>query len=151
VHADTGPVVEVAPGAINPFDNEEPDINGHGVQLYVGSDSGGGAWIVVPSPGQHAARVRPLAGWGSLRLLSAEWTPTQNGFAVQLTVELPPGAGSRESPVALDVLINETVPGRARRRGQLVLSGAEGEFVYLRGDRHDAGALIEFAIGEEHG
>ena len=38
---------------------------------------------------------------------------------------------------ALDVVVNETAPGRERRRGQLVLCGAAGEFVYLRGDRHD--------------
>jgi hypothetical protein len=45
-----------------------------------------------------------------------------------------------------DVLVNETAPGRERRRGQLVLSGAQGEFVYLRGDRHDSPRLIPLMI-----
>jgi hypothetical protein len=49
-------------------------------------------------------------------------------------------------PVSLDVLVNETAPGRERRRGQLVLSGAHGEFVYLRGDRHDRNRLLPFMI-----
>ena len=31
-------------------------------------------------------------------------------------------------------------------RGQLVLSGARGEFVYLRGDRHDAASLLPFLV-----
>jgi hypothetical protein len=45
------------------------------------------------------------------------------------------------------VIINETAPGRERRRGQLVLSGARGEFVYLRGDRHDDVArLLRFSL-----
>jgi hypothetical protein len=46
----------------------------------------------------------------------------------------------------LDVLVNETVPGRERRRGQLVLSGGRGEFVYLRGDRHDPTSALLFDI-----
>jgi hypothetical protein len=50
------------------------------------------------------------------------------------------------SEIGLDVIVNETVSGRARRRGQLVLSGAAGEFVYLRGDRHDPGRLLRFTL-----
>ena len=37
--------------------------------------------------------------------------------------------------LSIDVLVNEMSPGRQRRRGQLVLSGARGDRVYLRGDR----------------
>jgi hypothetical protein len=57
-------------------------------------------------------------------------------------VALPPDC----TELALDLLVNETAPGRARRRGQLVLSGADGEFVYLRGDRHDPSRLPGFII-----
>jgi hypothetical protein len=46
----------------------------------------------------------------------------------------------------MDVVINETVSGRERRRGQLIMSGARGEFVYLRGDRHDSGRLIPMLV-----
>ncbi len=42
-----------------------------------------------------------------------------------------------EAPFHFDLIVNERPPERERRRGQLVLSGARGEFVYLRGDRHD--------------
>jgi hypothetical protein len=45
------------------------------------------------------------------------------------------------------VLVNESAPGRDRRRGQLVLSGARGEFVYLRADRHERERLLRFAVG----
>ena len=46
----------------------------------------------------------------------------------------------------LDVLVNDAEPGRLRRRGQLVMSGADDEFVYLRGDRHDPSRLIPFSV-----
>jgi len=42
--------------------------------------------------------------------------------------------------------VNEIAPGRDRRRGQLVLSGAGGEFVYLRADRHERDRLLQFTL-----
>ena len=45
--------------------------------------------------------------------------------------------------MGFDLLINELLPDRARRAGQLVWSGGNG-WVYLRGDAHDmtqAGSL----------
>jgi hypothetical protein len=48
------------------------------------------------------------------------------------------------APIAVDVIVNETAPGRERRRGQLVMSGANGEFAYLAGDRHDPARLLQF-------
>jgi hypothetical protein len=50
--------------------------------------------------------------------------------------------------VAADVIVNETVAERVRRRGQLVLSGAAGEFVYLRGDRHECARLLRFSLAD---
>jgi hypothetical protein len=44
--------------------------------------------------------------------------------------------------VAFDLIVNDAAAGRTRRRGQLVLSGSRGEFVYLRGDRHDPHAML---------
>jgi hypothetical protein len=38
--------------------------------------------------------------------------------------------------VGFDLIINEMLPGRTRRVGQLVWSGGGG-WVWLRGDRHD--------------
>jgi hypothetical protein len=43
---------------------------------------------------------------------------------------------------AIDLIVNEMPRGRHRRRGQLVLSGGIGEFVYLRGDRQDDDRLV---------
>ncbi|MFI5310574.1 MAG: heparinase II/III family protein [Gemmatimonadales bacterium] len=139
--------VFVPAGAVNPYDNEQPDINGHGVQLYLRTPDDGGAWVIVPEPGQAEARVRPVAGWGALELRRASWRRTPEGFDVRVHVALGERVASG-IPVLLDVLINETAPGRERRRGQLVLSGAEGEFVYLRGDRHDRSRGVMLLVEE---
>ena len=67
VRVDAKEIVYRASDAINPFD-EHPDINGHGVQLYVRTFFGAvGAWIVVPEPGANAARTRTLAQSGSIQ------------------------------------------------------------------------------------
>jgi hypothetical protein len=49
---------------------------------------------------------------------------------------------------SLDVIVNEMSPDRERRRGQLVLSGGHGEWVYLRGDRQDPDRALSFRISE---
>jgi len=143
VIVEADPLVFVPPGAVNPFDNEHPDINGHGVQLYLTTEDDGGAWMLVPEPGTDRVRVRALEGWGSIGPPVARWRPVHGGFELRATI--PAGAGE-SGLFALDVLINETAPGRARRRGQLVMSGAEDDFVYLRGDRHDPARLVPFAV-----
>ncbi len=133
--------------AVNPYDNEPPDINGDGVQLYLRTLDNGGAWLLVPEPTAKSGMVRARAidGWGSLKLGRTSWRRTREGY--ELRVEVP----MREplqvgSDLALDVLVNETAPGRERRRGQLILSGPDGEFVYLRGDRHDPARLLHFTV-----
>jgi len=50
---------------------------------------------------------------------------------------------------AVDVLVNEKPAGRERRRGQLVLSGAHGEFVYQVGDRQDRHRLLHVQFADE--
>jgi hypothetical protein len=47
---------------------------------------------------------------------------------------------------AIDVLINDMFPDRERRRGQLVLSGARGERVYLRGDRQPLDRFLRVRV-----
>jgi hypothetical protein len=135
------------PSAVNPYDNEHPDVNGHGVQLYLTTPFDGGAWMIVPQPGLPNARVRRLAGWGALELRRAVWQPTSNGYQLCVDIGLPGRAEMREYPLTLDVLVNEMPAGRERRRGQLVLSGAFGEFVYLQGDRHDRARLVPMVVG----
>ncbi len=132
---------------VNLYDNEPPDINGDGVQLYVRAGDDGGAWVLVPETAGRAGavRARPITGWGSLKLSRTAWRRTREGYELRAEVGLrePLGVGSE---FALDVLINEIAPDRERRRGQLILSGPDGEFVYLRGDRHDPSRLVRFTI-----
>ncbi len=133
--------------AVNPYDNEPPDINGDGVQLYVRTAEDAGAWVLVPETAGRAGtvRARPIDGWGSLKLARAAWRRTREGYELraEVAVRQPLEVGSE---LALDVLVNEIGPDRERRRGQLILSGPDGEFVYLRGDRHDPARLLQFSI-----
>jgi len=132
----------VAIDAENPLDNEPAAINGAGVQLYVVAGERKGGWILAPIAASRDVGVRAIEGWEKGLTMSAQWQPTESGYAIVVEVALP--AGTIEA--ALDVIVNETAPGRERRRGQLVLSGARGEFVYLRGDRHDVARLLRFTI-----
>jgi len=127
---------------VNPLDNEPAAINGDGVQLYVSAGDRRGGWLLVPVEHAEEVEQRPVEGWQEGLAVNATWQPTSDGWSLAATVALPAGTRS----VALDVLVNESAPGRARRRGQLVLSGAAGEFVYLRGDRHDASHLLRFTV-----
>jgi hypothetical protein len=112
------------------------------VQLYIVSGGRKGGWLLVPDPTSRDVGVRSIEGWEKGLSVRAKWEPTESGYALVAEVALQAGA----TDVALDVIVNETAPGRERRRGQLVLSGARGEFVYLRGDRHDVAQLLRFVI-----
>src|SRR5690348_7010860 len=65
------------------------------------------------------------------------WRRTRQGYCVTLAVAWPEWhrahVGGR---VGFDLLVNEMLPGRVRRAGQLVWSGGNG-WVWLRGDRQD--------------
>ncbi|CAA9289850.1 MAG: hypothetical protein AVDCRST_MAG11-32 [uncultured Gemmatimonadaceae bacterium] len=95
----------------------------------------------VSRASQHTALDAPV---------DAAWRPEPGGYALRASVPLGAlGALGREARVVrLDVVVNETGPDRARRRGQLVLSGGAGDFVYLRGDRQPLERLIPFAIDD---
>jgi hypothetical protein len=134
--------VFVPADAVNPLDNEQPDINGHGVQLYVRSAAGSGGWVIVPDAQSSSARVRPVLGSGMATAPTATWKRAPTGFEVHIDLPLAHSPGEFD----LDVIVNDAAAGRARRRGQLVMSGAEGEFAYLRGDRHDMGRLLQFTV-----
>jgi hypothetical protein len=121
--------------AVNEYDNEPAEINGDGVQLYVQGDNGSSGWTLIPERDSSEVRVRPIEGWTSPRAVTARWRVDGKGYVVDVDL---PGAPFG----AIDIIINEMPFGRERRRGQLVLSGARGEFVYLRGDRHEVHHLI---------
>ena len=131
--------------AANEMDNEHPDVNGDGVQLYLASDAHLYGWRLVPEAGGAAVRVGEVRGMGGGTAPTARWRRAGTGYVVECALELPPSALA-EMPFGLDVVVNETAPGRERRRGQLVLSGARGEFVYLRGDRQPADRALPFVI-----
>ena len=125
--------------AVNAYDNESPDINGDGVQLYLSSSHGLSGWMLVPELESNRVRVRQLEGWVEPLSINATWARAEDGY--RLDVEITDCI-----PTAIDALINEMPAGRERRRGQLVLSGAAGEFVYLRGDRHEATRLLPLRL-----
>lgn len=131
---------------VNPFDNEQADTMGSGLQLYVRTPDGSGAWMLVPDAANEIVRVRPITGWGSWAVPQARWRERGAGYEMRVEVPLPDVVVGGEYPLDVDVVINETTSGRERRRGQLVMSGARGEFVYLRGDRHDPAHLIPLVL-----
>ena len=142
----SGPLTFVPEGAVNRYDNEAPDINGDGLQLYLIDASGASAWVLVPdssSPSEGTVRARVIDGWTSPRDVRATWHRTDDGYAIQARVPWQTTAGAE---LAIGVVINEMPAGRERRRGQLVLGGRPGEFVYLRGDREDRSELLRFTI-----
>jgi hypothetical protein len=135
VTVDQSAATFAGPDAVNPYDNEHPDINGDSVQLYVRSDDALACWMLIPELGGDRVRVRAIEGGAAGRPLVARWERAGKGYRISIELPGPPIA-------ALDILINEMPRSRERRRGQLVLSGAAGEFVFLRGDRHDPDRLV---------
>jgi heparinase II/III-like protein len=141
-----GPLTFAAANAVNRYDNESPDINGDGVQLYIADERGAGGWVLVPADAgdeNAGVRARVIDGWADARHLHAEWHRLAEGY--ELRVHLEHTARSGEPYVfSLGVVVNEKPSERERRRGQLVLGGHPGEFVYLRGDREVLARLPRF-------
>jgi hypothetical protein len=128
--------------SINPYDNENADINGDGAQLYLSSDEGLSAWMLVPQSGSTIVRTRQLEQWPANVAMSAVWSATPHGYTIDVEID-------HSIPKAIDILINEKPLTRERRRGQLILSGGRGEFVYLRGDRHEPTQLVPIRLTDE--
>ena len=83
-------------------------------------------------------RVRSVSDMpGDPAVVRGAWRRTDHGYRVTLAVSWPEGflthVGGR---LGFDLLVNEMLPGRERRAGQLVWSGGDG-WVWLRGDRQD--------------
>jgi hypothetical protein len=119
--------------APNPeFDNENPDVNSDGVQLFVATSFFYG-WVVVPDSDDHTAvRATPVSGTDAEPgMVRGGWAATDRGYRLTLALALPDAAEG----YGFDLLINRMEPGRERRSGQLVWSGAAGERLYLAGDR----------------
>jgi hypothetical protein len=131
----------------NPLDNEDPDINSDGIQLYLHLPDCGahGSWLLVPEV-PSGVRCTLRSGGGPLPPLDAEWRLTPDGYRVRCS--LPRGASGQgiDRLFRLNVVINEISRDRERRRGQLVATGTRDEWVYLRGDREDPGRMLAFEI-----
>jgi hypothetical protein len=129
-------------GGTNRLDNENADVNGAGIQLYLRTDDALAGYVLVPNPVDDTVNIRPISGWGSAIPVEPTWTATDNGYVVEIHI---PGLKTG-TVIDVDVIVNEKPANRERRRGQLVLSGGAGEFAYLRGDRHDADRLIPILL-----
>ncbi|HJU72339.1 MAG TPA: heparinase II/III family protein, partial [Gemmatimonadaceae bacterium] len=128
--------------AENPLDNEHPDVNSDGIQVHIGE----WMWLLVPEePAPNVRVTLRRSGKPQAPRLSARWRATPAGYSMRITLPLEPIANS-DGAFSVDVIVNEISPGRERRRGQLVLSGARGEWIYLRGDRQDATRFLRFKI-----
>ncbi|PYP76742.1 MAG: hypothetical protein DMD35_17680 [Gemmatimonadetes bacterium] len=134
----------IAIDAANPFDNDPAAIHGDGIQLYIDVGERASGWLLVPIAGSTTVARRTAEGWSDALPVEATWEQTGDGYRLVAAVTLPSGVAE----VGVDVLVNEITPGRSRRRGQLVLSGARGEFVYLRADRHERERLLRLDLGE---
>jgi hypothetical protein len=122
------------------LDNESPDINSDGVQVYASSADGWWGFVVLPDVAGDGLRVRAVAGTGGpTGRVSGTWARTDGGYAVvvALTLDEPLTSGDQ---MLVNVVVNEMRPGRERRAGQLALSG--GGWVYLRGDRESMGDAV---------
>lgn len=138
--------------AENPLDNEHPDINSAGAQLYLGSANGTGryyAWILVPEPARDAVRITPRAAFGPPLPLTARARLTTDGWLLRVAVPRAALVAGGAGDFTLDLIINEITPARERRRGQLVLTGARDEWVYLRGDRQDPARALRIHLADD--
>ena len=126
------------------LDNESPDINSDGVQLHLWRDGWRepAAWLAIPERDFSRTRIRRVAGENSTPTVRATSRETDGGFEIVFTIPRP----ALGALIALDVLVNDMSAGRQRRRGQLVLSGAHGERVYLRGDRQPLERFLRFRL-----
>ena len=135
------------PRAENPLDNEHPDTEGDGVQLYLGLGDGRVAgWILIPEPASGRVRVsRAGQATADLALDATFSLAPAGGYSLRCLISQAALAAAGAPVTSLDVVVNDGAPGRQRRRGQLVLSGGAGEFVYLRGDRQPAERFVLLA------
>jgi hypothetical protein len=142
-------VLRAADAAPLLLDNEPDDIHSDGLQIYarLEPDAPVYGFLVVPEPDGEALRVRVPTGYaGEPGMVRGVWTPADVGYIVTLELRLP-GWESRThgDRVGFDLLINEMLPERERRSGQLVWSGGSG-WIWLRGDRQPAERFGELEL-----
>ena len=145
----TKPDLVLRPAGAAPLklDNEPDDIHSDGLQLYVaaaggvgGPSSGAAGYLIVPNLDGHTVRASMTSDsreGENLAAVRGSWRRTDRGYCVTVAVPWPAGAYAHAGGrVNFDLIVNEMLPGRLRRVGQLVWSGGGG-WVWLRGDRQD--------------
>ena len=129
------------------LDNEHPDIHSDGVQLHLWCEGWRApvSWLAIPERDFSRTRVHRTGGdEADAPAISVNTRGTIGGYEMRFVI-----SRAELSPViALDVLVNEMSVDRMRRRGQLVLSGARGDRVYLRGDRQPLEHFIRVRLPE---
>jgi hypothetical protein len=122
------------------LDNEPDEINVDGIQVYfrLPTDEAVHGLLIVPATEGGDLIGRAVAGTaGSEDTFWGSWKPTATGYTLTVAIT-PSGWGQLRSgdQIGFDLLINQMLPDRLRRAGQLVWSGGGG-WVWLRGDRQD--------------
>jgi hypothetical protein len=124
------------------LDNEPDEIHADGVQVYLELDGRIHGYLIVPSSREGQLIARGVSG---ARLAETEvrggWAPTETGYRITVAIA-PPGWGPFRpgDEAGFDLIVNQMLPERQRRAGQLVWSGGGG-WVWLRGDRQDPGSF----------
>jgi hypothetical protein len=122
------------------LDNEPDEIHTDGIQVYLrlpGNEHARG-YLIAPSTegGGLIARGVSGAALGEREVLGA-WQPTEAGYRITVAITPPRWGPFRPGDeIGFDLLVNQMLPDRVRRAGQLVWSGGGG-WVWLRGDRQD--------------
>ena len=121
------------------LDNEPDEIHADGIQVYLRHpvDETVYGLLIVPSK-DGALIAHPTsdsAGVGNM--VRGSWQSTESGYTLAVAIT-PPGWDQvrPEDELGFDLLVNQMLPDRMRRAGQLVWSGGGG-WVWLRGDRQD--------------
>jgi hypothetical protein len=136
-------VVRAADAADPALDNEPADIHSDGVQAYLARDQWMGV-LAVPDLASRSVRIRGVGGTAPFQGAvtgSSRRTPDGYELRLRLATGRPWRAGER---LRFTVTVNEMVPGRERRSGQLALAG--GGWVWLRGDRESPAEAVEAEI-----
>ncbi|HET8650596.1 MAG TPA: heparinase II/III family protein, partial [Gemmatimonadales bacterium] len=118
------------------LDNEPDDIHSDGLQVYLQPADGPAlGYLIVPEEG-GGLRVRAVSDSAAdASQVTGAWQETEQGYRVTISLPLiEPPVGHGAHMVGFDLIVNEMLPDRQRRSGQLVWSGGGG-WVWLRGDR----------------
>ncbi|MEO8138719.1 MAG: heparinase II/III family protein [Gemmatimonadota bacterium] len=121
------------------LDNEPELIHSDGMQLYLRrSEEPAHGWLIVPDPTGNGLQIRTVGGTAAIPTQAhGAWRTSARGYVVTVAITVPgwpPAMG--EAPPRFDLVVNQMLPGRTRRLGQLCWSGGAG-WAYLRGDRQD--------------